>query len=203
MFFLTTSLVAWATLDDWPQVSSPSASNVDRNPINGVSFTASDNGHAVGYTFERPSGLAQGQALRWKGTSWEQASVSDLSVDNKLYGVATVSDTDAWAVGSYDNAQGYPLIMRYNGTSWSQYSVTISGSSASVLMGVTVNSSSDVWAVGFYAPSGGGNTKTLTMHWNGTNWTAVNSPNQGTGINKLYGVSTVPGSSHLFWAVGA
>lgn len=72
-----------------------------------------------------------------------------------------------------------------------------------MLAAVTANSASDVWAVGFYQPVGSTSYQTLTMHWDGTAWSSFTSPNVGTGSNKLYGVTQVPGSSYLFWAVGA
>jgi hypothetical protein len=48
------------------------------------------------------------------------------------------------------------------------------------------------------------------MHWDGSSWSVVTSPNVDPGTNplikadnKLYGITNVPGSSNLFWAVGA
>jgi hypothetical protein len=41
------------------------------------------------------------------------------------------------------------------------------------------------------------------MRWNGSQWTQIASPNVGTSDNKLFGITQVPGSSYLFWAVGA
>jgi hypothetical protein len=59
---------------------------------------------------------------------------------------------------------------------------------------------SDVWAVGAYTPSGTTQTQTLTMNWNGTEWTQVASPDNGN-PNVLLSTSTIPGAS-IVWAVG-
>lgn len=65
-------------------------------------------------------------------------------------------------------------------------------------------SASDVWAVGQVGSAGGDVSRTLTMHWDGTKWSLVPSPNGSPpdgGRNNLYGVSG--SSSDNVWAVGA
>src|SRR6266446_562046 len=62
-------------------------------------------------------------------------------------------------------------------------------------------SGNDVWAVGHYytGPNNGNIWKTLTLHWDGSAWSIVPSPNFGANSNFLYGVS---GSGNDVWAVG-
>jgi hypothetical protein len=69
------------------------------------------------------------------------------------------------------------------------------------LTGVTSSSANNVWAVGYDTPSGSSVGQTLTMNWNGTAWTTVASPNQGSGFTVLSSVSTTPGAS-IVQAVG-
>src|SRR5262249_3277955 len=57
---------------------------------------------------------------------------------------------------------------------------------------------SDVWAVGEFTNAFPG--QTLALHWNGTAWRAVKSPNARAGNNTLRAVSAV--SSKDVWAVG-
>jgi hypothetical protein len=49
-------------------------------------------------------------------------------------------------------------------------------------------------------PSDGGKSGTLIMHWDGTAWSTINSPNPDSGTNVLEGVSATSGSDA--WAVG-
>jgi hypothetical protein len=58
-------------------------------------------------------------------------------------------------------------------------------------------STGDVWAVGwiYNNPS-----HTLTLHWNGVNWSIVPSPNVGTAPSTLSGVAVV--SANNIWTVG-
>jgi hypothetical protein len=64
------------------------------------------------------------------------------------------------------------------------------------LDGVSVVSSTDLWAVGDADYSG----DTLILHWDGTRWSRVKSPNPGSVFNELSGVSAV--SPTDVWAVG-
>jgi hypothetical protein len=116
---------------------------------------------------------------------------------NFLRGVACLSDTDCWSVGSYAAGQvDQTLIQHWNGSVWSVVASPNAGSS-DILFAVAAISSSDVWAVGGYY---GSPEQTLVEHWNGTAWSIVTSPSPGTGNNSLYGVAEI--ASNDVWAVG-
>lgn len=67
------------------------------------------------------------------------------------------------------------------------------------LTGVVAFGPSDAWAVGYVEDAGG--VRTLTLHWDGSSWTRVKSPNPGAERNWLTSVS---GSSPTdVWAVGS
>src|SRR5215212_9164186 len=69
------------------------------------------------------------------------------------------------------------------------------------LNGVSARTSNDVWAVGS-AYEANGREGTLTEHWDGSAWTVIPSPNQGTitSTNRLYSVTAV--AANDVWAVG-
>src|SRR5579872_335860 len=83
-------------------------------------------------------------------------------------GVAAVSASDVWAVGSSGSqaSSGQTLIERWNGASWSVVTSPNPGSMYNILSGVAAVSASDVWAVGYYVNSSQV-TQTLVEHWNG------------------------------------
>ena len=124
---------------------------------------------------------------------------------NTLTGVAAVSATDVWAVGSYYNGnRGTDLALaeHWNGHIWTIYVVPPAlDSSDNSLSGVTALSKNDIWAVGSYNNSARTLTRTLVAHWDGRQWSVVASPNKGAGNNRLTAVS---GSSRSnVWAVGS
>src|SRR5438128_2524576 len=86
----------------------------------------------------------------WDGHAWQVVPSPNFSpVDqNFLNGVAMVSSNDVWAVGVFDiGGSGEPLILHWNGSTWSRVPGSPSGPTAA-LFGADAVSSNDVWAVG-------------------------------------------------------
>src|ERR1022692_1830765 len=189
----------------WRQVPSP---KLYLSGLTGVAATSSRNAWAVGSDGNRTAGSLQTVVLHWNGTAWKHVPSPDpggsLS-DNFLSGVAATSASNAWAVGSYSNdAAGVvqTIILRWNGTAWKHVRSPDPGGSSTfnVLDGVAATSASNAWAVGEYFH--GTTDQTLVLHWNGTAWKRVRSPDPGgsSTVNELAAVAaTSPGN---IWAVG-
>ena len=92
---------------------------------------------------------------------------------------AGVSHADASTCGSLSRQGGAPA-------------------GAGELSNVSYMSPSETWAVGSLSSQGSAN-RTLIERFNGSAWSVVSSPNQGSGNNSLNGVSMIPGAG---WAVG-
>jgi hypothetical protein len=168
----------------------------------GVAATSASNAWAVGNQPGDPA--AQTLIERWDGTAWCVVASPDPSGSAEpsgLQSVAATSATNAWAVGDYTNSSGtWTLILRWNGTSWTQVpSPNPSGGDldANYLSSVTATSATNAWAVGEYAASAG--SQTLILHWDGTTWTQVTSPNPGSG-ETLSAVAAT--SASRAWTVG-
>lgn len=144
-------------------------------------------------------------ALNWNGTSWVRVPVPHPgTLTNTLNGVAAVSASDVWAVGSFQNTRtAKTLIVHWDGTSWARvpsHSLGAGSMYGSVLTGVSATSASDVWAVGYYSEANPSATfQNLILHWDGTSWTRVPSPEPGTQsvLNSVTSVSATDA-----WAVG-
>jgi hypothetical protein len=148
-----------------------------------------------------PSAAAAG-ASTWSVVS--SPNVGTLS--NGLAGVATLSPTDAWAVGSYQFiAPGAAPINKtltehWNGASWAVVSSPNVGTAQNDLNAVAARSASDAWAVGTFFDYSSLAWRTLIEHWNGTNWVVVSSPSPSTRYNALHGVIAL--GANDVWAVG-
>jgi hypothetical protein len=69
------------------------------------------------------------------------------------------------------------------------------------LWSIAGRSPSDIWAVGSLLPDANATiVQTLALHYNGTKWTRVNTPDFGPEANSLYGVAALPDGSA--WATG-
>ncbi len=123
--------------------------------------------------------------------------------------MTTLSATDAWAVGGYNNNMvntNLTLIEHWNGASWAvtpSPNVTFSGQSNDSLSAVGAISSNDIWAVGSFGyPNGFG--QALAEHWNGAQWSVVNTPPVSSTVPVGNGFASVAGvASNDVWAVGS
>ncbi len=134
--------------------------------------------------------------------AWSVVPVSSgaITYANRFEAVAAVSANDVWAVGWLG---GFAAIQRWNGSTWTKVTVpAIPGATQSRLLGIDAAGPTDIWAVGYAIVADA--YKTVTMHWNGSAWSLVTSPNQALVglevINAINDVSIV--AANDVWAVG-
>jgi G:T/U-mismatch repair DNA glycosylase len=187
----------------WTVVSSPNVGTSD-NVLFSVAATSTNNVWAVGFYSNTVTPLAQTLTMHSDGTNWIIVpSPSVGTSDNQLRSVAAISPNDIWAVGVYSNTakSAYQtLTMHWDGANWTVVPSPNVGTSDNVLFSVAANSANNVWAGGYYSNTVTPSQQTLTMHWDGTSWTVVSSPNVGTSDNVLFGVAAISASD--VWAVG-
>lgn len=196
----------------WEHIPSPNRSG--NNRLVSVAVVNGNQVWAVGYSGS--ANLHQTMTMRWDGTQWSIVSSPNPppfqtgAADTYLTGVSATSVGDAKAVGYYYNAdrsRRLTLILHWDrqANEWLIVSSpNVEGSGDNVLNAITVITTDlDARAVGFYIDATG-NRRTLTLHWNGTQWSVVPSPNipypYNTYYNELNAVATV--SANHVWAVG-
>lgn len=125
---------------------------------------------------------------------------------NALTDVYAATPDEAWAVG-YANEGASPrtLLQHWDGESWSQVQPPeLPGGRIAELSAVNGTGPDDVWAVGTAVDATGDSEgdRTVTLHWDGQDWTAVSSPNQGfeADNNELSDVVAIAPDD--VWAVG-
>ena len=135
------------------------------------------------------------------GTAWRIVPSPNLgSGDNELYGIDAVSANNVWAVGRYNDVDGYKtLSMRWDGSVWSVVPTPNAGSRFNQLFSVAALSSNDAWAVGASSNANLIN-QTLIAHWDGTQWSIVPSPLAPGTSSFLYGIAAI--AANDIWAVG-
>jgi hypothetical protein len=186
----------------WQAFDSPIPDDGISRTLNAVTCTSSNDCWAVGF--------AQGQSLteHWNGTSWAIVSSPNSAgpyATGYLYGVACNSATDCWAAGASQTPNGdRTLLEHWNGVSWS---VVPSPDAAapdnySSLAAITCNSSSNCWAVGSSSETDQTEAgHTLALHWDGSAWSVVASPNSVSGVYNYLTAVTCNVASDC-WAVG-
>jgi hypothetical protein len=197
--FGTNTLVLHWDGTSWSRVQSP---GVNGYSLSGVDALSATDAWAVG-----------NEAIRWTGHDWVQVGLPIVPGYWSLIDVSASSSSRAWAVGRRSpgcHPQCGPdatLIVRWNGTSWSQVSSPGRLSQANFLSGVAAHSRTDVWAVGKSCSSFGllhpcaGVVDTLIEHSGGRGWTIQSSPNPSSTMNTLADVDARSVSDA--WAVGS
>jgi hypothetical protein len=113
--------------------------------------------------------------------------------------IAAIGENDIWVVGSKNTAAGpnpKTGAEHWDGSSWSLYPTPNVGVEDNVLNGADAEANNDVWAVGYSLHNNGGVYKTLVVHWDGTQWNLVSSPNVATvPFNTLTGVDALSSTS--------
>lgn len=153
------------------------------NILEGVACASTSFCWAVGSTeeAEAPYSLTPLADL-WNGNRWAAATTpAPASNFAALEGVACVSRSDCWAVGSYHDASGAaaPYAERWTesneGSHWAIGKIADpAGARAGTLHSVACESSRDCLAVGSYTTAAG-KVLTLAEHFDGTRW-SITSP---------------------------
>jgi hypothetical protein len=160
----------------WTAYSLPNI-GVEENVLYAVSMPTTGKAWAAGYYV---SGKFAQQTLieHFDGTVWSVVpSPSPGALQNILFGVAAITDSDVWAVGGEQDANGlwHTLTEHWDGSAWSVVSAVDQGSSGNQFYAVKALATDDVYAVGQQAGVGFPN-QALVEHWNGTSWSVVSSP---------------------------
>jgi hypothetical protein len=129
----------------------------------------------------------------------QPASATSLPpVNGEFTGVASISPTDAWAVGwRQDGDDGdLSLFEHWNGTSWEIVPGAHDDTEYPILRDVAAVSSTDVWAVG--SDAGG----PIAEHWDGVAWSMTKPPSPIDGGYDSQLVSVSARAWNDVWAVG-
>jgi hypothetical protein len=200
----------------WSIVTTPATTGSAKSILDGVVDFSGTNAWAVG---KSRTGLALVE--HWNGSTWTIVGTpnpappaGETMAGSVLTGISATSPTDMWAVGSFSTVAGtvantYTLTEHFNGLNWT---VVPSPDPAprsrlngarQVLKAVTAVGSGNVWAVGNTIDTASGSflpDKSLILHWSGTAWSVVASPDHPGEEDELLGVSA-PSASDV-WAVG-
>src|SRR6185437_14633297 len=103
--------------------------------------------------------------------SWKQFKTPNPGSTTHLDGVAAVSASNVWAVGSFSNndSAARTLILHWNGSKWKQVPSPHPGVESDLFS--VAASHGSAWAVGDFSTASRENS--LILRWNGTRWKKV------------------------------
>ncbi|HYG96431.1 MAG TPA: hypothetical protein VD741_04910 [Solirubrobacterales bacterium] len=138
------------------------------------------------------SGVDSPIAQRWNGTSWSEQSPDKKSgtLPTRLFGVDCPSEIRCLAAGSYQPAEGGPVLLTeiWNEGNWNVQSTPVpSGATSSELVAIGCNSTANCTAVGS-AVIGGVKTA-IAERWTSPTWALSSIPiPEGAKSSQLDGV---------------
>jgi len=125
------------------------------------------------------------------GQGWNEVPTSNLPGRNQLLGIAAAGPNEAFAVGysGSDAVRSTLVVHIVNGQAHIMPTPNNSGFAINELYAVWSMGPNNVWAVGRLLNPSSLLTATLIMHFDGTSWTIVPSPNPDTGSNELLAIT--------------
>jgi hypothetical protein len=187
----------------WKVVPSPSPGS-SANQLNAIEAVSASNIWAVG-RYQNTPDTAQTLVEHWNGASWKVVPSPSPGVVNAPQAIEVVTASDIWFVGPYSNASNtsQTLIEHWNGSSWKVVPSPSPGAASNNLQGIKAVSATNIWAVGGFSNTPAppyNELQTLVLHWNGSSWKVVSSPNLGSSGNQLNAIEA--NSASDIWAVG-
>jgi len=141
--------------------------------------------------------------LRWSRKAWRTVKVP-LPVGASMSSLAVRAKNDVWIGGT---STAGPLLMRWNGRDWRQFTFPVSAiENGNTITKIVAVSPTQVWALR-------GTTPTALMSWNGTAWTerelpgkvgslAVTGDGKGGAWVLPYALSSDTRTTYLHWTGG-
>ena len=160
-------------------------------------------------SFVNLGGVTQSLVEFWNGVTWSIVpSPNEGAHSNFLDNLSCTSTTWCVAAGYFHNGNGVDqtLVESWDGSTWSIVPTPNVGTGSNTLLGVSCTSTSACTAAGYSVPTspvipGGIHAVTLVESWDGSSWSVVPSPNEGTNSNNFFDVSCVSPTSCV--AVGS
>jgi len=149
----------------WRAVAGPTAPGAG---FTHVRARAPDDAWAVGTVVDPADHRTRPLALHWDGTAWSRVPVPDLGTANSAFtDVAEPAGGGVWFVGARDYTgggdpgTGRPLVMRWNGTAFTDLPPAASPPGG-VLSAASATGAGTMWAVGSTGNADG--TRHLAVH---------------------------------------
>jgi hypothetical protein len=200
----------------WSVVPTPSPGGLlagDASQLNEVVCPSATNCWAVGAYGTQATGiLFVNQVLHWNGHRWALVPVPNPGGtangdENQLNSVRCTSTANCLAVGTAGALVPFAMLneaMHWDGRTWSLVSTPNPGGTSpgaiNQLSGLGCTGPTNCWAVGSYGSFDAETSFNQAMHWNGTAWTQITTPQPNSTSQQLLFVNCQSGFN--CWAVG-
>jgi hypothetical protein len=155
--------------------------------LTNVSASSPSDAWAIGAIGEPNSDGAMVE--HWNGTRWRIATTSAAGGDS-LTGIYDASASDVW-IGGYGDID--PILLHYNGTSWTRTTLPLPAGQAELIGPIKPRSGIDLWTAGAHFSPTSGAERVYLDHWNGSRWRPIfvssNRRSCTTGVTGMHEIS--------------
>ncbi len=150
--------------------------------------------------------VGRGLIVHWDGSSWTRTELPDAIY---FRAIDELGRNDVWAVGQESTVDllDATVAVHFDGTSWTRVStpspLQLHSEDENWLTSIAATSSSDIWATGVARdPDWGIRDHPFAIHWDGTAWNLVPTPDPGGAQMDTDLSAVVAVSSSDVWAAG-
>ncbi|MEU3463995.1 hypothetical protein ABZ721_29090 [Streptomyces sp. NPDC006733] len=118
----------------------------------------------------------EGLVEHWDGRAWHRVALPKQYANWGLNAISASGPKDVWAVGSGYGDDDRPVVLHYDGRSWTALPTPPYGGLYGEFNDVVAKGPHDVWAVGRTLLDENDRGHALIMHWNGKAWTRLDRP---------------------------
>jgi len=159
----------------WTPAGLPSLA--PESALNGVAATTGGTAWAVGEQYQGLIAPGDPLVMQLSGGRWTRVPLSAVQWRGSLTGVAAVSPTDAWAIGS--DTGGDPHILHDSGGTWTDVPFPGSGNDEVTLSQIAAAPGANPWVAG-NGPDG-----PVLLQWTGSQWVSQAAPAGDTGLTAV------------------
>lgn len=160
----------------------------------------------AGSTAPNLQNTSQGKPLiaYWNGQNWTVTPLPGKlsSITGVFSNLTALSASDIWVVGgSGDGFNASTVILRWNGSQWTQMATPTTVNARVFLKTLVANGATSVWALGSIYNNDTNASQLLIEHWNGQNWSIAlqQSAQAQDGGKSLSGITF---SGAKIWVIG-
>lgn len=169
-------------------------------PVYALAVDSAGEVHAAG-AFAQAGGAPAARIARWSGGSW---SPLGAGLPGECYALTIAPNGEVFAGGAFNVGVASPLVLRWNGTTWSPAPGVAGGQGFSTIFSLSRAANGDVLVGGSFAQSNG--QLASVARWNGSSFVAYGStfdPLWCFAVQEVAGLGIVAGGSEFARSTGA
>lgn len=118
----------------------------------------------------------EGLVQHWDGHAWNIVKLPKMYANWGLNAISASGPRDVWAVGSGYGDDDRPVVLHFDGRSWTAMPTPPYGGLYGEFNDVVANGPQDVWVAGRTILDDKDRGHALIMHWDGRKWTRMDAP---------------------------